>query len=220
LSIKRFDVVFKGKASHASGSPHLGINALDAVNLTFAGVNAWRQQLPTTSRVHGIITNGGTAPNAIPDYTSGFFYIRSSSNEYQRHMESRLDDIARGSALIAGCDYKLELRDTAYSAGTSNEVLAEEAERIMTENNIEYQKDIPQPLSTDFANVCDKLPGVNIYFDVTGGKQLSLHSHEFREVAASAEALPGVIRAAKVMTRLALNYLQDEVLRTHVKQSR
>ena len=219
LAVTHYNLEFFGRSSHASTAPELGINALDAMTVFMNGINAWRQQLPSTARVHGIITNGGTAPNVIPDYTSGFFYIRSADNDYQKFMESRLEDIARGAALIAGCDYKLEQRDASYSAGQPNAVLADEAEKIMAEMNMDFSCNIKEPLSTDFANVCDALAGVNIYFDVTNSEPLALHSVQFRDAAARPEALERTMDAAAVMTRLALNYLLDESLRQRVAQA-
>jgi len=216
LAVSHYNVEFFGRSAHASTAPEQGINALDAMTIFMNGINAWRQQLPSSARVHGIITDGGTVANVIPDHTSGIFYVRSDNNDYQKIMEARFDDIARGAALIAGCEYKLEYGSAAYSAGKPNAILAAEAEKIMTACGIDYPDSIPQPFSTDFANVCDALPGVNIYFAVTGGKPLALHSEAFRQAAAAPEARPGMVGAATVMAKLALNYLQDESLRSQV----
>ena len=220
LSIKRFDVVFKGKAAHASGSPHLGINALDAMTIFMNGINAWRQQLPKTARVHGIITNGGTAANVIPDYTAGVFYVRSDNNEYQKFMEKRFEEIAQGAALIAGCEYKLEQRDAAYSAGKPNEVLAGKAEKMMMDMGLKTDLVIEEPLSTDFANVCDYVPGLNIYFDVTEGEAIALHSIPFREAAADEKALKNTANAAAILAKIALDYLTDPEFRRQIKTAR
>ena len=76
---------------------------------------------------------------------------------------------------------------------------------------------IKEPLSTDFANVCDEVPGVNIYFNVTGGEPLALHSIAFREAAAKPEALDNVIEAATVLAKLALDYLTSPDFRKQVK---
>lgn len=67
LAVKRYDISFHGKSSHASESPEKGKNALDAVMLMFQGVNAWRQHLPETCRIHGIVINGGRASTDFGD---------------------------------------------------------------------------------------------------------------------------------------------------------
>ena len=59
-------LTFLGKAAHAAAEPEQGINALDAVIQTFNAVSLMRQQMPDWNRVHGIITEGGEAPNIIP----------------------------------------------------------------------------------------------------------------------------------------------------------
>ena len=210
LAVTHGDLEFFGKSAHASTNPEQGVNALDAMTIIMNGINAWRQQLPKTSKVHGIITNGGTAANVIPDYTSGVFYVRSNNNEYQKFMEKRFEEIAQGAALIAGCQYKMHWHDAAYTAGKPNKVLADSAEKLMMAMNLKTDLVIEEPLSTDFANVCDCVPGLNIYFDVTGGKPLALHSIPFREAAAAESALKNVADAAAGLANIALDYLTSE----------
>src|SRR3989338_7110249 len=78
LGLIRLNLHFKGKPSHASAYPEEGVNALDAVIQTFNSINAMRQQLRNDVRIHGIITNGGVAPNIIPDRAAAYFYVRSN----------------------------------------------------------------------------------------------------------------------------------------------
>ncbi len=216
LAVSRFDVEFCGVSAHASTAPQQGINALDAMTIFINGLNAWRQQLPDTARVHGIITNGGTAANVIPDYTAGFYYVRSNNNELQKSLELRFQQIVQGAALITGCQYKVTRQDNFYSAGKPDAALTAAGENIMTAVNMHPQLNIKEPLSTDFANVCDKIPGVNIYFDVTAGKPLALHSVDFRTAAAAPEALPNTCHAAVVLSKLALDYFTDPDFRNQV----
>ncbi len=220
LAVTRFNVEFFGRSAHASTSPEAGINALDALHLFFDGINAWRQQLALTSRVHGIVTNGGQVANAIPEYTSGFFYVRSADNTTQQAMEKRFCDIAQGAALMTGCDFKVTREDNAYSAGQSNLVLATAAEQVMTELGMAPDLAIPDPLSTDFANVCDAVPGVNLYFNVTAGRPVALHSDEFRKIAAAPTALGPVREVAEAMAKIALDCLTDETLRERMRAAR
>src|SRR3989339_1103929 len=76
-AIVRYAVTFKGKSAHAAAAPEKGINALDATVLLYQAVGLWRQQLPETSRMHGIVTEGGVAPNIIPDRASCVYFLRS-----------------------------------------------------------------------------------------------------------------------------------------------
>ncbi|MBP5182325.1 MAG: amidohydrolase, partial [Lentisphaeria bacterium] len=81
-AICRYDVTFHGKASHAAAAPELGLNALDAVLLLFNAVNAFRQQMPDCCRIHGIVKEGGEAPNIIPDRASCRFFLRSLDQKW------------------------------------------------------------------------------------------------------------------------------------------
>ena len=67
------DIEFWGKASHAAAAPEQGINALDALIQTYNSINALRQHLSDDVRIHGIIVNGGQAPNTVPDYAAANF---------------------------------------------------------------------------------------------------------------------------------------------------
>jgi metal-dependent amidase/aminoacylase/carboxypeptidase family protein len=219
LAVSRFDVEFFGQSAHASTAPEQGINALDAMTIFMSGLNAWRQQLPVGAKVHGIITNGGAAANVIPDYTAGFYYVRSKNNEEHKIVERRFNEIAQGAAMIAGCQVKVTRHDNFYSAGKPDTALTEAAEAIMEIMDLDVNKNIREPLSTDFANVCDALPGVNIYFNVTDGRPLALHSMEFKEAAASPDALKNTCQAAAVMTKLTLDYMTSEEFRSRVGRS-
>jgi len=77
LASEDVDVVFTGLQSHASSDPWRGRNALDALIMLFTSVGLWRQQLRPTVRVHGIIREGGTAANIIPDRAVAWFMVRS-----------------------------------------------------------------------------------------------------------------------------------------------
>src|SRR5207244_7689305 len=93
---------FHGRAAHAGAGPERGINALDAMILTFSAVGLMRQQLRAEARVHGIITHGGAAANIIPDYTRAEFYVRADDVEYLEELSRRLIAGARGAAEATG----------------------------------------------------------------------------------------------------------------------
>ena len=77
LACQRLDVEFFGKAAHAAGEPQAGINALEAMILSFNAIDALRQHLPPKGMVHGIITDGGAAANVVPDHSAGNFIVQS-----------------------------------------------------------------------------------------------------------------------------------------------
>jgi metal-dependent amidase/aminoacylase/carboxypeptidase family protein len=82
IACQQMNVEFFGKAAHASANPAAGINALDAMILSFNNINALRQQIQSTARIHGIITDGGQAANIVPAHSAGEFYVRAVDDAY------------------------------------------------------------------------------------------------------------------------------------------
>src|SRR5204862_7844580 len=83
-SVRR--VVYEGLASHAAVSPQKGRNALTALIALFVAVDGWRQHLPSTARVHGIVREGGVASNIIPSRAVGDFGLRAAEMEALKEM--------------------------------------------------------------------------------------------------------------------------------------
>lgn len=93
---------FRGKTAHAAGSPWSGRSALDAVELMNIAANYLREHLFYTNRLHYVITEGGEAPNVVPDKATVWYYIRNT-DERLEEMYNRVVDCAKGAALAAGC---------------------------------------------------------------------------------------------------------------------
>ena len=118
-------VVFKGRAAHAASDPWEGKNALDALIALFVSVGLWRQQLPTHCRVHGIVQEGGTAANIIPDRTRAWFMIRSANQRYYDEvMKPRFRQLCQAAAMAAGVEVEVEFSGYA-STMKHNHVLAD-----------------------------------------------------------------------------------------------
>ena len=95
------EVTFRGLQAHAAADPWMGKNALDALILLFQSVGLWRQQLRPTARVHGIVLEGGTAANIIPDRAVARFMVGSDQQDDFERMKQRFEQIAQGAALAA-----------------------------------------------------------------------------------------------------------------------
>src|SRR4029453_9015087 len=98
LASEDVDVLFHGLQAHAAADPWKGRNALDAMVLLFGSVGLWRQQLRPEARVHGIIQEGGTAANIIPERTRAWFMLRSADQAYYGEMKARLSALASAAA--------------------------------------------------------------------------------------------------------------------------
>ena len=124
LASEDVDVVFTGLQSHASSDPWRGKNALDALILLFTSVGLWRQQLKPTARVHGIIRDGGTAANIIPDRASAWFMIRSDDEADYVTMRDRFRDMCTAAALATDTTVEVTFSGLARTM-RNNHVLAE-----------------------------------------------------------------------------------------------
>lgn len=114
LAMDSLEFTFHGVASHAAAYPHLGVNALDAVNLLFTGISYLRQQMRSDARVHGIITKGGEACNIIPDLCTCRFYIRAADKTYMEELSKKIIDVAKGAALMTGTKMEVHNFENTY----------------------------------------------------------------------------------------------------------
>ena len=114
LAMDSLEFTFHGLAAHAAAYPHLGVNALDAVNLMFTGISYLRQQMRNDTRVHGIITKGGEACNIIPDLCVCKFYIRAADKAYMEEISAKIINIAKGASLMTGAQMEYRNFENTY----------------------------------------------------------------------------------------------------------
>lgn len=91
---------FKGRTAHAAGNPETGRSALDAVELMNIGVNYLREHMQDKARVHYVITNGGGAPNVVPDDCEVWYFVRSPERDQVEELTDRVRKVAQGAALM------------------------------------------------------------------------------------------------------------------------
>lgn len=119
---------FRGKTAHAAGSPWTGKSALDGVELMTIASNYLREHLFYTHRLHYVVTEGGEAPNVVPDRASVWYYIRNT-DERLEEMYSRVLDCAKGAAMASGTVLDTAAVLTAIHQRHSNKNLAETIQR-------------------------------------------------------------------------------------------
>ncbi len=120
---------FYGVASHAAAAPERGRSALDAVEAMDVMVNMMREHIKEDARIHYVITNGGTAPNVVPDFAEVYYYVRHKENDEVKDMWNRLENAAKGAALGTDTRVEIEVTGGVYSL-LPNETLA----RVMQSN--------------------------------------------------------------------------------------
>jgi len=108
LAVANRSYRFAGRAAHAAMAPHLGRSALDAVELMNIGANYLREHMPADARLHYATTDaGGTAPNVVQARAEALYMIRSPELDALQSLVARVDDIARGAALMTGTSVEI-----------------------------------------------------------------------------------------------------------------
>jgi aminobenzoyl-glutamate utilization protein B len=162
---------FHGKAAHASGSPEKGRSALDALVLTMHAVELLREHTPDFTRLHHTVTSGGGAPNVVPEFAEGFFYVRHPKAEIVSQLYPRLLKCAQAGALAT------ETRLEVVNLGGTMELLPNDTLAKVALANLKKWNDIKYDAEeTKFAvrlreSITDKLPpieDVGQVFDTTG----------------------------------------------------
>ena len=180
-TIQQYKVEYFGKDAHAAGAPQEGINALDAQIQLFVNASTFRQQLPPTNRMHGVILDGGFKPNIIPSYTSSEWYLRALNGEDLSILEKKFKNFVEAAALSTGCTVEINSPDYRYSEVINNKVMYE----IFMENakdidrEMLYEDSSIQGLgSTDMGNVSLAIPSIHPMLSIDSGKAVN-HQPEF-----------------------------------------
>lgn len=211
-------IAFHGKAAHAAASPHEGINALDALILVFASINALRQQLTGDVRIHGIITRGGDAPNIIPDDTEGRFYIRASTVKRMMEVYHKVERIVQGAALATGCTGKMEPTQNLVENLVPTPSFDAVYRRALKSLGECFPTDPGGSIgSSDVGNVSQVVPVIQPMIKISD-TPVSGHSIEKREACRSETGLRSIALGAKALALTALDVMTQPELLSQIKQ--
>jgi amidohydrolase len=115
LAVQHFDVRFTGRSAHASAYPQLGVNAADALTVAQVAIGLLRQHIKPTDRIHGIVTDGGDAPNIVPERTAGQWYARAATLAELAELYPRVQRCFEAGALATGAAVTFDEPGPAYS---------------------------------------------------------------------------------------------------------
>lgn len=210
---------FFGKSTHASTYPDRGINALDAVILTFNNINALRQHLRDGTRVHGVITDGGKLPNIIPDYARAEFFVRSSSKPYMEETTQRVINCAQAAAAATGAKLTVSHPLPVYLPDIKVDSLIECFEANLRELGLTVDK-LEPPLrmgSSDYGNVSQAIPSVMGFIKIAE-EGTATHSRGFAEAAISERGMQGMLNAVSALAMTAADVLMVPGLLEKIRQ--
>lgn len=147
---------FNGVSAHASAAPERGRSALDAVEAMNHMVNMMREHIPSDARIHYVITNGGKAPNVVPDFAEVYYYVRHPNRDMVRQLFDRVVKAANGAAMgtetkmsyeVIGGTYDLLVNKTL--AATMQKALESVGGVFYTNEETAFAKELQK--SFDFA---------------------------------------------------------------------
>jgi amidohydrolase len=218
LGLAKVHFTFFGKSSHAAAYPEEGVNALDGAILTFNGINALRQHLRQDVRVHGIITEGGVAPNIIPGKASCSFYVRADDLAEVEQVKKKVIACAQGAALAAGCRLEvvedervlapLKINRTFYA------LYSEQLDYLgLPESAAPADKNKG---SSDIGNVSQVVPTIHPHVPIGNG--IHIHSEGFARATVSDQGRAAVLEGAKALALTAAELAASAALRDAVRK--
>lgn len=221
LAMDSLQFTFTGKAAHAAQYPYEGINALDAVQLTFAGINALRQQLKQDVRIHGIVTDGGQAVNIIPERAECAFYVRGKKRGYVNTVTEKVINCAKGAAMMTGAEMEMTRPDPSFDDIVTIPVLGEIAAENMKNNGFEqvYREWEAMPGSTDVGNVSYYIPTLYTEIGLDDGILFKVHNKKALEYANSEQAYKKMHQVIRSFTGIIIDIFEKpEIVNIAKKQ--
>jgi amidohydrolase len=213
------DVEFFGKAAHAAAQPEVGINALEAMLLSFAAINSLRQHIKDKARIHGIITDGGEAANIVPAHSAGTFIVRAEDDGYLDELKEKVLDCFVGAATATGARLEYHWGGVRYAPLRNNLALA----RLFRQNmqSLGRRVLLVEPVkafgSTDMGNVSQIVPSIHPTVAIAP-KEVTAHSPEFAQAAASEAGIKGMLDSAKALAMTIVDLVANPETLARVKR--
>lgn len=216
LGNQKYEFTYHGKAAHAAAYPDEGINALDGIISLFVAIGLLRQQLPLDVRVHGVITDGGKAPNIIPERASAEVWVRALDPEHLADAEARLLECAQGAAMTSGA--RLEIAPTVGCSPPmkANLPLAAAYRRQLEYLGCEESNHAPNRSigSSDITHISRVVPTIHPNFPI--GENLPLHTRAFAEATVTERGKAGLLEGARAMALTIVELVHSSAVREDV----
>lgn len=221
LAMNAIEFTFRGVPSHASRAPEKGVNALDAVISMFVNVGLLRQQMPSKDRIHGIITNGGTVHNVIPDLAVCRFCMRSPEKSSLEVLKNKVINIAKAAALSTGCSLEYDFFENPF-----DNMLHIDSMISVTEENfnrfgvVDFAEKgfVGSPGSSDIGNVSYVCPTIYAEIGIDTPESFPIHSNKALEYADSQIAYDRMNQIIKGFCSTVVDISQDRELADRIKE--
>ncbi|MGW6458064.1 amidohydrolase [Streptomyces sp. NPDC055078] len=201
---------YEGQAAHAAAYPEQGVNANDAFVLAQVAIGLLRQQLPPSVRVHGIMTRGGEAPNAIPQTTEGRWYIRADTLAELAEIEPKVLRCFQAGALASGAELTVVPESRPYAEFRNDEralaLYRENATRLGRRFDSSPAAARMNRASTDMGNVSQVVPAIHPYIGL-GSLPATNHQKEFAAHCVGDDAERALLDAATALALTGIDFV-------------
>jgi amidohydrolase len=225
FAVSHMLVRFRGKATHAAAYPEQGINAADAFTVAQVAIGLLRQQLLPSTRVHGVVTHAGDAPNIIPDATEGRWYVRAETVDELAALEPKIRRCFEAGALATGCELEIEAEAPPYADFRNDPDLLPlyraNAERLGREflpagaGGAAALAGRMNRASTDMGNVSQVIPAIHPYIGIDSLPAVN-HQKEFAAHCVTAAADRALTDGATGLAWTVADAAQDPALRARL----
>jgi amidohydrolase len=208
LAVDALELQYHGRASHAATNPEDGVSALDAAMLTMHAIEMLREHVRSDVRIHGVVTDGGQAPNVVPERAALRYYVRALDRPYLERVVRRVEDCARAGALATGAAVtitNLGKWEPRLNVETLNSHLLEHGRQAGAER---IKAHPPSLGSADFGNVTQHLPAATLYVELVP-EGTALHTRAVVEAAGGEPGRRAMLIGAKAMACTAYDLLTD-----------
>lgn len=220
ICVAEVDVVYHGRSAHAAAMPHRGINALDALLLAYQSISNLRQHIRPTERIHGIVTDGGQAPNIVPERAAGRFFVRAANARALAALKPRVQACFEAGALGAGATVEVHWSDVDYLDLKSNAPLAE----VFRAQGEALGRQFLEPAalggagSTDMGNVSHRVPSIHPML-ACAPPNVVIHHPDFARWAASDLGDRAVLDGARALALTAAEFLCSPALQVRTREA-
>jgi len=198
FAVSHSHIAYTGKAAHAAAFPERGINAADAFTIAQVAIGLLRQQLPPSVRVHGMVTRGGEAPNAIPQHTEGRWYVRAESLAELAEIEPRVMRCFEAGAIASGAVLTVTAESKPYAEFRNDDDLLACYERRATAVGRHFSTGSDTMMaraSTDMGNVSQVIPAIHPYIGIDSLPAVN-HQPEFAAATITSAAETAITQGA------------------------
>ncbi len=216
-AVSHLDIAYDGKAAHAAAYPEDGVNAADAFTVAQVAIGLLRQQLSSGTRVHGLVTRSGEAPNAIPQRSEGRWYVRGDTTSLMESAREKVLRCFEAGALATGCGLHVDEPTAPYAEFRTDDAVlelyvrnAESLGRVFADGDSGLGR--MSRASTDMGNVSQVVAAIHPYVGIGSAPAVN-HQREFAAACVTPSADAALLDAATALALTVVDVASDDTVR-------